>query len=207
MRGQAPLLALAVAAAIGLSAAAAVWDRFPGDLPLARRIQDIPGGWFEGLMDAGQEIGELEVLLAVGLVALLVVLARGRRWDALLIVFAVAWDAVSPALKTLVQRPRPDPALIAVTVESGGHAYPSGHMLGSTLVFGAIYLLADSIAGGNRLLAHALRVAAVLLLVDVALSRVYLGAHWPSDVLGALLIAGIGLALARGIATRFQGAS
>lgn len=181
-----------------------MWDRFPGDLPLTRRIQDVPGGLFEDLMDAGQEMGELEVLLPVGLVALVVVLARGRRWDALLIALAVAWDSASPVLKVLVERPRPDPALVSVTVEVGGYSYPSGHVFGSTLVFGAIFMLADSIAGGNKLLARALCVASVLLLVDIVLSRVYLGAHWPSDVLGALLIAGVGLALARWVSTRLQ---
>lgn len=64
------------------------------------------------------------------------------------------------------------------------HPYPSGHMLRSVLLLGAIFLL-----WRNRL-ARSLVVVAI---AGMALSRVYLGVHWSSDVIGGVLLGLIGL--------------
>ena len=76
-----------------------------------------------------------------------------------------------------------DPSFIEVSYP---YPYPIGHMLRSVILFGAVYLLWP-----NRIL----RAAILILLIGVAASRVYVGVHYPGDVLaGAALGTAVGLA-------------
>jgi undecaprenyl-diphosphatase len=113
--------------------------------------------------------------------ALLAVFPRARaRWPLWLGLMVVAGLA-EPALKPLVQRPRP---------EDASFGFPSGHATAAAAFFGALMYLADTLPPAAR---TATRVAAALAIAVVAVSRVMLRAHWPSDVLGG---AALGLALA-----------
>jgi undecaprenyl-diphosphatase len=127
------------------------------------------------------------VALAAGL------LVDGRGHLALrLVVALLVTGLIELAAKTVVpQTPvpedvmrAPDPSLLDVSTP---YPYPSGHMLRSVLLLGAIYLLWPSRPG---------RVALLIFLAAFAISRVYLGIHWPSDVIGGALIGIAGLAWA-----------
>jgi len=121
------------------------------------------------------------------LLAVLLWRSAGRRPAFLLAATALAANLASSLLKNLFDRPRPD--LIPHLDHVSSWSYPSGHATSVTAVALAFALLAPP---PWRRVAEGCAAAAILL---TALSRVMLGVHWPSDVLGGIML-GAGFALA-----------
>lgn len=129
------------------------------------------------------------VLVAV--LAVVIAGVIGRSWWTALrmaVLIAVPW-AAADVIKVIIQRPRPDMSLLAhpILVEPTTFSYPSGHTAFATaLGMSAVVMLA-----GWRYRGGVIAVAAVIALTT-AWSRMYLGAHYPSDVIGSLLLVSVG---------------
>ncbi|MFD8308739.1 phosphatase PAP2 family protein [Streptomyces sp. NPDC059690] len=124
--------------------------------------------------------------LATALTVVWLVWRRSARWTAYWLAAAVALGSVlQQALKAAVDRPRPvwpDP------VDSARYAaFPSGHAMTATVVCGLLLWLVHHYGAGRALRLTALWVA-VVSVTGVGLTRVWLGVHWPSDVLGGWLL-------------------
>jgi len=99
----------------------------------------------------------------------------------------------------VISRPRPRvPDVLQVTEHPGATSFPSGHVIFITLSFGLAMLCAGcrSLPPPLRPLGWAVFSAIVL---TAAISRIYVGAHWPTDVLASIFIAGGWLALVTSI--------
>ena len=125
----------------------------------------------------------LRHVVAIGaLVALLFL--RLRREATLLALTIVSGWAVNSAIKALVGRPRPE--IVSHLTEAGGSSFPSGHSFNSAVVYISIALVFAALS--PRLTVRATIVlAAMLLTMLVALSRVWLGVHYPSDAIAGWL--------------------
>ena len=134
---------------------------------------------------AATDITALGSVTVLGLIVLLAVIfmASLKRWTEALVVLvgAVGGMEISQGLKALFGRERPD--LVYRAVEASNPSFPSGHAMLSAVVFLTLGALAARFATLRRVKALALG-SGVLLSVLVGMSRIYLGVHWTSDVLG-----------------------
>jgi undecaprenyl-diphosphatase len=189
------LLVLIMAFAI-LAYAAKNNPYFPFDLYITRSIQLIQYPWFSNLMLLMTEIGYPFQGTLLTIITPFVLLALKRKHDALILFISTAGAGLlSVILKAIVARPRPDPMLIEqLSSYKVNDSFPSGHVLffmgfvGYLSYFCYIYFP----KGWLRTIAVSF---CLLLLILMGMSRIYLGAHWFSDTLGAYLIGTVWLYL------------
>jgi undecaprenyl-diphosphatase len=136
---------------------------------------------FQEAMRDVTALGGVTVMTLVTIAGVLAFLMHGRRWHAAILAGTVLLaDISSEGLKNLYGRPRP--ALVPHGAYVYSASFPSGH---STLSAATFLTLATLIASlepnrGTKIMVYVL---AVLLVLGIGVSRVYLGVHWPSDVL------------------------
>lgn len=123
----------------------------------------------------------------VALAVLLIVFAISRSWRLALrtgVLIAVPW-VIAEAVKYVVRRPRPDPSALGhmLLPSPMSFSFPSGHTAFAAALGCAVVLVLA--AGRARTAAIAIAAAVVLI---TAWSRVYLGVHYPTDVLAAMLL-------------------
>jgi undecaprenyl-diphosphatase len=139
-------------------------------------------------------IGSGYVIVPLAVLITVVLYARSDKGKAYAIALSVAGAmALSSLVKVLVDRARP-PVHHLEAVSSA--SFPSGHATQSTAFFLALLLAWLAVRGGTRWRALAIT-AAALLIVAVALSRVYLGVHYPTDVAAGILLGGAWALLTR----------
>jgi undecaprenyl-diphosphatase len=179
--------------ALVISIYARFTPRFPGDIYLTlwlqffnnhlmlstmKCISFIFGGWFAVL-----------VVVATGIV----VWWRIGKLEAIMILVGGLITLVNTALKLAINRPRPSADLVHVLSPEQGNGLPSGHAFFAILILGlTAYFISINLK--NRVLRMLVLAGLIVLILLVGTSRVYLGVHWPSDVIGGYLIGGVFLA-------------
>ena len=179
-----------------LLALARVYDVFPGDEWALLELRQWRADWLDSAISVIYIVG-LGGLFGLPYIPIgLVIFTALRSWgDGLfLAVCGILPAALNLGLKELAARPRPDAAL--ALVEETGYSFPSTHAVFAIAFYGAlIYLLGRWGAfPGRPRLRRLIQGALALLILAVGVSRVYLGAHWPSDVIGGFLFGGLCLA-------------
>ena len=175
---------------VGLFALAWAYPRFPGDEPVLLAVQDLRTGWLDGVMRALTMLGDAVVALPlIGLVVLALILAR--RWaDALAVAAIIFALGLGHLLKTAIGRPRPD--YFIAGADASGLSFPSGHTVTALLFGGILIVLANDLIRPIWI-RRGVQAGLGVLVLAVGFSRVYLGVHWPSDVIGAYLFAAVAL--------------
>ena len=191
-----PLLAVGIAAAVAtvvLSLYVAGHPFISQDAMVERDLQSISWGPIALSFPFFTWIGDTKGAIAEAVIFLVILVVNRRAW--LIAAGASASGLWYQLLSHLIHRPRPTTAqVLQVTEHPGAWSFPSGHIIFITTIVAVLVLCL-----GYRFLHGWGRVAAWVVGVAViaagALSRIYTGAHWPSDVLAGLLIATAWLSL------------
>ena len=150
--------------------------RNPGDLS-----DPIGPAWLELVYRDITSLGGAAVLTLMTAIVVGFLLVDKKRAAAWLVLASIAGGTLlSVILKLVFARPRPDvvPHLVAVSSAS----FPSGHAMLSAVVYLTLGALLSRVEGPPRVKIYVLSIA-VLLTLLIGTSRVYLGVHWPTDVL------------------------
>ena len=131
--------------------------------------------------------GPVGVGVIAALVAIALLITKRFRWTIYLLLNVGIGGGIDMELKRYFARARP--AVAQQLMHATGYSFPSGHAMGSTVLFATLSYLAIRILPRWRWKSAALALCTTLI-VSVALSRVYLGVHWISDV-GAGIVAGL----------------
>lgn len=137
--------------------------------------------WLEEAVRDVTGLGSMIVLVLVTAVAIFYLLLVGRWRSALLVLVAVGGGQIlSSLLKLGIDRPRPD--LVPHLAEVQTLSFPSGHAMMAAVTYLTLGTMLAGIVPGRATKIYVLGVA-VLVTLMVGVSRLYLGVHWPSDVL------------------------
>jgi membrane-associated phospholipid phosphatase len=170
---------------------AAVHARAFFDLWAIQVIQRLEAPGLHGYFEAIEKLTGSEGAIATWAVAFVLFLAL--RWWAAAIVLGLMpiGGALNEAVGTLiVERSRPHLAELARTSSNWEErSFPSGHVMGAVMFYGMFFVIARRIA--NRTLRLGIQVSSVVVIATMGIERVWEGAHWPTDVLGAYTLGGL----------------
>jgi membrane-associated phospholipid phosphatase len=159
---------------------------FPGDMAITAELQKHRSPWLRRFFYAISEIGfpSWAVPQIIGTAGIL--WALRFRLEALFVLLTSSSTLLNAIVKRVIKRPRPTDELVTVVRVINEPSFPSGHVMHYTNFYGLlIYLLSSNWRSGN--LRNALIAVCTLLILCIGPSRVYLGAHWPSDVMAGYL--------------------
>jgi membrane-associated phospholipid phosphatase len=173
------VLGTVVVMALGITVSAGMTDAFDRAVIEAVRAPELRT--LLSPLHAITELGSTWAVTAIAIVVLVVGVGLGRWVEGLAGAFLIAVAALANSvLKTSIARARPD--LLEPIVVERGFSFPSGHAALSTVAYGIVAVLVSR-SGLPPAARWAIVIGLAVLVVLIGLSRVWLGVHYPTDVL------------------------
>jgi undecaprenyl-diphosphatase len=151
---------------------------------LIRHIQQLESDYWTGVMKVITYIGSKSIVIFIILVIIICFLLFKQYWKiGILIVAVLGSVALNHLLKLLITRVRPDTHPLIIET---GYSFPSGHSMNAFTLYGMMTVLLWTYVP-NRIGRSLLVGFSLFMIVAIGLSRIYLGVHYPSDVIAAYL--------------------
>lgn len=166
---------------------------FAIDLQITKAIQLIDFPWFASFMKLVSWPGYAPQLVVITALIILLIYSFGLHWESVMTFVAASFSlGINLMVKDWIQRPRPTSDLVTVFAKLTDSSFPSGHVMFYIGFYGFIGFLAFSLLRPSlkRSFLLAFFGGAIVL---IGASRIYLGQHWASDVLGAYLLGSLTL--------------
>ena len=156
----------------------------PFDIPITTFVQSINWGPITFVLQLiNASAGIWQVLLGVVAIVALFVFERRAGW--LMLIGSIS-SLLDNIIKLIISRQRPAADLVHILVPATGFSYPSGHAVFFTWMS---FMLAVSFAPRVKpMFRPLLWIAALIVIALTCLARVWAGDHWPSDVIGGVLL-------------------
>ncbi len=178
----------------------------PVDVTITREFQENQTPWLKGLMVAVSFLGNQSIIFTalIVLAALAFWIVRLRLEAVLIAILPIVSGILNTLIKLLVSRPRPTAQLVDIFQYATGQSFPSGHVMSYVTFWGLLFSLGLILFRRDRWWHYVLLIVPALFVVLVGPSRIYLGDHWASDVLGGYLFGGLLLGIALWVYLRLK---
>jgi len=181
------LFALLLTVLIFLTVGALIFDRFPYDLAITKWIQGlnverIPGS---SVLLYNGRLGIVGIAGGIGLGVIILLWLKNRRVEAASVAMVGIADVINPLFRIIIDRPRPTEEL-EVSIyypDLEPFSFPSGTSMHIIMFCGILIYLSGRLLKPG-LLRSVLQTLLILYIPLMGLRLIYLGSHWPSDVLG-----------------------
>jgi membrane-associated phospholipid phosphatase len=169
----------------------------PLDVAITHSFQQNQAPWLRIAMLAISYPGSSPLLPVLVILTTVVFWAIGIRLEVLFVAgLSIISLLLNLLIKVLVGRPRPTGHLVHIIQTAIGYSFPSGHVMAYIAYWGLLFCFGIILFQGRHWWRTTLLVTSAVFVVLIGLSRIYLGDHWASDVLGSYLIGGVLLGLA-----------
>lgn len=145
-------------------------------------VRNLECGFFDTYFVGVTRLGDVSVV--IGIVLILCLIFRNRH-SIMFIVLAANSALTNKLVKHIICRERPD---VLKLVKQGGYSYPSGHSMIAMSIYGYLLYLAFTRIK-NKTLKWICSIILSILILSIGISRVYVGVHYASDVLGGFTFA------------------
>ena len=158
------------------------------DLELSKEIQQRQNAFLDKAMYILSLPGYMpEAPIMIVTTSLLLFLFKYKK-AAVYVLFTMLAGLVSTVVKALVNRPRPSDDVVRIVLKTTQQSFPSGHVLFYVLFFGFLIVLMYQLEDIPKVLRNIVIAICLLMVFLIPLSRIYLGAHWFTDVMGGFLL-------------------
>lgn len=158
------------------------------DLKVSEEVQEDITPLLSFLMHAISWFGTKVVAVVLVFGTALVLLLAGHKRDALFVISTASIWLITLLIKIGINRPRPTADLVEIMEVAAFQSFPSGHTSFYTVFFGFIVFLMLRNRYLNKPFRYTIIILSLLLIFSVPFSRIYLGAHWFTDVVAGFIL-------------------
>lgn len=154
----------------------------PLDRQFSEEVQEHHNNFTDGLMRAISWFGYMpwSAVTVIGTAALFFIFKYKK--EGLFVLFTMVSGLVSSGLKVLINRPRPTEDLVRIIEKAKHQSFPSGHVIFYVTFFGMLFLIMRHHKHFKKMVRLPVMYLCIFLVFTIPLSRIYLGAHWFTDV-------------------------
>lgn len=158
------------------------------DISISHFVQKLHHPTLDRIMIFISAFGKVPIAFASMLITASIFWIFKYKREALFIMAISFTGVITFSLKRLLSRPRPTDEYVTLVESYKNHSFPSGHTLSYVVFFGFLIFLMQQLKNIPVYLRNIISIFSYFMFIVGPISRVYLGAHWFTDILGGILI-------------------